>query len=622
MEQNFILPMYSSSEDVCLPTITYKTRIYDSYGKSLFDYLSQGQYFIMLFAKNNLALDDVDINNLSETMIDFQPGASVCKIDKIKKNSASYSIEFTAIKGCFVSGFRSMENSNIVLGSAIAIDDNTVDEFMLLPFINDIKIRYKELSKKMKSLPNFPSDKMLKSHEPSFYIANFLNLAPSVKYDLLIQKDATKRLQIVYKAMSSLDKDSQIDAVINAKVEKAIEKNQKEYILREKMKAIKDELKPYDGPSDEDRYNEVMNSDDTKYPEKIRNRVKDEFSRMQAMPGGSQEYAVIKTYLDLLIKMPWFKSTTDNSNMKEVKKILDNDHYGLIKQKQRIAEYLAVKSLTNSLKSPILCLYGPPGTGKTSLAISIARALGRKFCKISLGGISDESEIRGHRKTYVGAMPGKIISSLAKVGVNNPVILLDEIDKLKDGGYHGDPASALLEVLDPEQNVNFQDNYLEETFDLSNVLFICTANNIGDIPAPLRDRLELIELNTYTNIEKYHIAKSHLIPLELEANGLKEHNITFTDEAIYYIIENYTREAGVRSLRRNIGSIMRKFAVEFLSNNETVETAHVDIDIKAVEKYLNKPIFVHTKVTKGDQIGVVNGLAYTDFGGAYWGKLL
>lgn len=615
MDQNFILPIYPDSQDVPLPSISYKIRVYDSYGKRLFDYLNNGDHFVLTSTNMDFAFNNLSDANLSQILNTIEPVATICEIDKITKNKASYTIEFTAVDACSLQGIRLMDDQAIVLGTGRFIKSATTDKFMLMPFINDIRNKYAQISKKISGFPEFPNDDVFEKYEPSFYLAYFLNLSREVKLTLLNEVDPTKRLQIVLKNMSLLASDPQIENTINAKVERAIEKNQKEFILREKMKAIKDELKPYDGPSDEDKYQAVIDDKTDKYPQKVKDKVKQELSRMQAMPAGSQEFAVIKTYLDLLISMPWKNATQDNENMAEVKKVLDDDHYGLEKQKARISEYLAVKSLTHSLKSPILCLYGPPGTGKTSLAISIAKALGRKFVKISLGGVSDESEIRGHRKTYVGAMPGKIISNLNKVKVNNPVMLLDEIDKLKDGGYHGDPASALLEVLDPEQNVNFQDNYLEETFDLSNVLFICTANNIRDIPAPLLDRLELIELNTYTTIEKFHIAMGHLIPLELEANGLNKENITFKDEAIYYIIENYTREAGVRGLRRCIGSIMRKFAIEFLTEGKSISEAHIDIGVKEVEKYLGKPIFVHTKSVLAPQVGVVNGLAYTDFGG-------
>jgi ATP-dependent Lon protease len=612
MDSNFVLPIYPDSQDVPLPTLSYKIRVFDSYGKELFDYLAEGEYFILNSTTADFAFISADIKS---ALSYIEPVATVCQVDQITKNKASYTVEFHATSAALISSARLMENSHIVLGSGKLVVDSALDKFMLLPFIEDIRKKYEDISKKVPGFPPFPTNDELNKYEPSFFIAYFLNLPREMKLNLLKNNDPQSRLQSILRSMDGLSVDPKIENEINAKVETAIENNQKEFILREKMKAIKEELKPFDGPSDEDKYNAVINDTTGKYPDHVKEKVKLEMSRLAVMPGGSQEGAVIKTYLDLLIDMPWSTSTVDNENMSEVKKILDEDHYGLTKQKDRILEYLAVKSLTKSLKSPILCLFGPPGTGKTSLAISIAKALGRKFCKISLGGVSDESEIRGHRKTYVGAMPGKIISNIDRVGVNNPVILLDEIDKLTDGGYHGDPASALLEVLDPEQNARFQDNYLEESFDLSNVLFICTANNIRDIPAPLMDRLEMIELNTYTNVEKYHIAVEHLIPLELQVNGLKAENIHFKDEAIYYLIENYTMEAGVRELRRKIGAIMRKFAVEFLTANTKVEDAHLEVGKAEVEKYLGKPLYEHTKNSKADQVGVVNGLAYTDFGG-------
>ncbi len=611
-EQDCIIPLFSNSHDIPFPTITYKIRVYDAYAKELFDYVGKNNYFI--FCPSNS--DFTFANGLDDkTLSSIDPLGVICQVTNIVKNKASYSIEFRGDTPVYLNGARMLDNSNIVLGSASIIDVTETDSFMLMPFIEDVKRKYEAVCLKVKGLPKFPTMETINKYEPSYYLGYFLNLSRDNNLAILKERDPQNRLKYIASCVASLNSDPQIENAINARVEKAIENNQKEFILREKMKAVKEELKPFDGPTDEDLYNAVINDKDGKYPENVKLRVKNEFARLQTMPGASQESAVIKTYLDLLIKMPWNSSTEDNEDMVVVKKILDNDHYGLTKQKGRILEYLAVKSLTNSLKSPILCLYGPPGTGKTSLAISIAKALNRKFVKLSLGGISDESEIRGHRKTYVGAMPGKIVANLSRVGVNNPVMLLDEIDKLRDGGYHGDPASALLEVLDPEQNVRFQDNYMEETFDLSHVLFICTANNISDIPAPLRDRLELIELNTYTTFEKFHICREHLIPIELESNGLTVKNIEFKDDAIKYLIENYTMEAGVRELRRKIGAIMRKFAVSFLTEHINKEDAHIVITKEIVEEYLGKPIFNHTKNSKGPQIGVVNGLAYTDFGG-------
>jgi ATP-dependent Lon protease len=309
--------------------------------------------------------------------------------------------------------------------------------------------------------------------------------------------------------------------------------------------------------------------------------------------------------------VPWYQETEDNEDLTVVKETLDKNHFGLEKVKERIIEYLAVKIMTGNLKSPILCLYGPPGVGKTSLAKSIAEALNRKFIKCSLGGISDEAEIRGHRRTYVGALPGRIIQGMRKAQVRNPLFLLDEVDKL-DSTYKGDPASAMLEVLDPEQNYSFNDNYLEEPYDLSKVLFIATANSLYDIPEPLRDRMELIEMNSYTILEKLEIAKGHLIPKIMERNNLSNDLITFHDEAILYIIEHYTREAGARELERKLETIVRKILVEFLLKKRKCKRA---IDVKAVRKYLGTLIFETSKKEKEAQVGVVTGLAYTSYGG-------
>ena len=328
------------------------------------------------------------------------------------------------------------------------------------------------------------------------------------------------------------------------------------------------------------------------------------------MQASNPEAFVIRSYIDWLIKIPWYQKTEDNQDIQNVEDILNGDHYGLKKPKERIVEHLAVRQMTQSLNAPIICLVGPPGTGKTSIAKSIAHALGRKFVKASLGGVSDEAELRGHRRTYIGSMPGRIIEGMKNAGTINPVFLLDEIDKL-GRDYKGDPASALLEILDPEQNSFFSDNYIEEPYDLSQVLFICTANDLGGIPGPLRDRLEIIELSSYTEQEKLEIAKRHLVPKKLKEHGLKPEQLTITDDAIMNIIQHYTREAGVRQLERLLAALMRKVVLEILKN----KTEHVTVDAADLEKMLGKAYFDHTKKLKENKIGVVTGLAWTQFGG-------
>ncbi len=440
-------------------------------------------------------------------------------------------------------------------------------------------------------------------------IAPYLFTTEKKRQELLEQTDATKRLEMVLDIVNAMKLETQVDADIDKRVAKSVEKNQKDFILHEKLKAIKEELGEKEGDNPESILEKVEKNP---YPEHIKNRIKAELKRYDMLPQASLESSLLMSYIQTLLDVPWYQKTEDNDDLNNVKKILDEDHFGLTKVKERIVEYLAVKKMTGNLKAPILCFYGPPGCGKTSLGRSIAKALGRKFFKASLGGISDEAEIRGHRRTYVGSMPGRIIAGMKKAGVINPVFLLDEIDKLASS-YKGDPSSALLEVLDPEQNFAFNDNYLEEPYDLSNVLFICTANYLDNIPGPLRDRLELIEVNSYTELEKVQIAKHFLLKKQLKANGLDAKHVKFSDESYKFIIEKYTMEAGVRELERKIAAILRKVVVEILTSKNKDEV--ISITPKQVEKYLGIPLFENSKKEKSEQVGVVTGLAYTQYGG-------
>ena len=431
------------------------------------------------------------------------------------------------------------------------------------------------------------------------------------KLQLFEEVNVISRLSIIAEYIESEKEIIKIENRISQKVRKKIDEGQKEYILREKLRAIKEELG--DVANNDDDANSIRNKlKDNPYPEYVKNKVISELNRLEQMPTASSEYSMLKTYIDWVMAIPWYQKTEDNNDIKRVEEVLEEDHYGLEKIKERIVEYLAVKTLTSSLKAPILCFVGPPGVGKTSLAKSIARALERKFVKMSLGGMKDESEIRGHRRTYLGSMPGRIIQGMKKAGVVNPVFLLDEIDKM-GADYKGDPASAMLELLDPEQNKYFSDHYIEEPYDLSNVMFIATANYLENIPAPLRDRLEIIHISSYTEIEKTNIALKHLCAKQLIAHGLDKENIIFTEDAILHIIRYYTREAGVRNLERAIAKICRKLVVRMLKNNRILDI-HV-IDVKAVQEFLGKEIFDYSRKEKEDQIGVVTGLAYTEFGG-------
>lgn len=443
-----------------------------------------------------------------------------------------------------------------------------------------------------------------------YALAGFLEASTETKQKILESENANSLMEQVLILLNGENQRSQIERDISETVRESAEKSQREYFLREKLKAIKHELgEDNGGANSPDTILEKL--ENNPYPENIKAKVKSELKKFDMMPQGSLEGALIQSYLDVVMSIPWWQKTEDNDDLTNVEKILDEDHYGLENPKKRIIEYLAVKKLTGNLKSPILCFYGPPGTGKTSLGKSIARALGRKFFKASLGGISDEAEIRGHRRTYVGSLPGRIIQGMRKAGVTNPVFLLDEVDKLASS-YKGDPASALLEVLDPEQNYSFNDNYVEEPYDLSDVLFICTANYLENIPGPLRDRLELIQLSSYTELEKVQIAKGHLVKKQMELNGLEKKQASFTEGAIKFIIRSYTRESGVRDLERKIASCLRKVAVAIVKD-PSIKT--IKIDEAKVREYLGVPIFEDSKKEVKPQIGVVTGLAYTEFGG-------
>ncbi len=440
-------------------------------------------------------------------------------------------------------------------------------------------------------------------------IGQYINVELKTKQAILAECDINKRLLLVLASMEEEKTINEIEEKINLKVKESIDENQREYYLREKLRAIKEELG--DTPSKEDDTDYIREEIQSKpYPQHIKDKIEEELKRYDMMPPASSEANVVRTYIDWVMKTPWYQETEDTQDINEVERILDEDHFGLEKPKERIVEHLAVKQMTQSLNAPIICLVGPPGVGKTSISKSIARALGRKFVKASLGGVKDEAEIRGHRRTYLGSMPGRIIQGMKKAGVVNPVFLLDEIDKMSSD-YKGDPTSAMLEVLDPEQNQFFSDNYLEEPYDLSKVLFIATANDLGSIPDPLRDRLEIIEISSYTEQEKLEIAKRHLLKKECKVHGLKDEQLHISDDALMYVIRHYTREAGVRQLERLIAKICRKAVLKILKDQSLMLT----LNVEDLEEYLGKAPFEHTKKLDKPQVGVVTGMAYTQYGG-------
>lgn len=417
-----------------------------------------------------------------------------------------------------------------------------------------------------------------------------------------------ERYETVMRSLLTEIEISRVKREIQGRVKENIDKNQKDYILREQLKVIREELGEDNPLSDADEYEKQLKS--LKADKETKDKIHKEIERFKAMPGGNQEANVLRMYLETVLDLPWKKVSKDNNSMNHAEAILNEDHYGLEKVKERILEYLAVRVLTKKGTSPIICLVGPPGTGKTSIARSVAKALNKQYVRISLGGIHDEAEIRGHRKTYVGAMPGRIVEAMRQAGVSNPLMLLDEIDKVSSD-YKGDTSSALLEVLDGEQNIKFRDHYVELPIDLSGVLFIATANTTQTIPGPLLDRMEVIEVNSYTENEKYHIAKDYLVKKQLERNGLTDKQVSISDKALEKIIHNYTREAGVRNLERRIGDICRKAAREFLEDKKTA----IRISENGLEKYLGKEKVTFEDVNEEDEVGIVRGLAWTSVGG-------
>ncbi len=444
----------------------------------------------------------------------------------------------------------------------------------------------------------------------SDFVASYLDVPTGTKQEILRKWRLSDRLHYLTKILEKENRVLGIKSELNEKVQDQMLKSQRHFFLQEQLRVIREEL----GEEDEAQSDMLFLKKKLKQaqlPQDIQKKADEELNRLRRIPPLSPEYNVLRTYLEWIASMPWQTRTEDQHNLKAAKTILDEDHYGLDKPKKRILEYIAVLQRVNKIQGSILCLSGPPGVGKTSLGKSIARALGRKFVRISLGGVNDEAEIRGHRRTYIGALPGKIVQGIKKAGTINPVFLLDEVDKLGND-YRGDPSSALLEVLDPEQNCNFMDHYLEVEYDLSNVLFIVTANNPNAVPEALADRMEIIELPGYIDYEKLQIAKRHLIPKQLKLNGLLEEELQIDDSALREIIINYTLEAGVRNLEREIGSICRQAVIE-LSNGGRKKS--IKVSKRNLKKYLGEPKFSLSKLQAHKEIGVANGLAWTAYGG-------
>ena len=487
-------------------------------------------------------------------------------------------------------------------------EDKNEEEALMRTLINQFE-QYVKVSKKVSQETfNTVSD----IDEPSNLadmVTSHLPIKLKDKQKILETGNVKKRIQKLIELIGNEREVLQIEQKIGQRVKKSMEKTQKEYYLREQMKAIQNELGDKDGKTGEvAQLKEKI--EEAQMPERIESIAYKELGRYEKVPQSSAESSVIRNYIEWLVSLPWQAETEDNLDVKNAERILDEDHYGLEKVKERVLEYIAVQKLTQSIKGPILCLVGPPGVGKTSLAKSIARAINRKFVRISLGGVRDEAEIRGHRRTYIGAMPGRIIQGMKRAETVNPVFLLDEIDKMASD-FRGDPSSAMLEVLDPEQNSSFSDHFIEETYDLSKVMFVATANTMASIPGPLRDRMEVITIAGYTEVEKLHIAKEHLLPKQVKENGLEKSQIQIREDAMLKLIRRYTREAGVRGLERELASICRKAAKILVAGDKQ----RVVVTEKQLEELLGRPKFRYGQAELEDQVGAATGLAYTTAGG-------
>lgn len=558
---------------------------------------------VWVVCQNDIMIDNPTKDNLY-TM------GTLCQIKSIRKKEGFMRVIFRGIQRSVLKEF--VDSENEFMAEIEPVNDIIGDQKHEMALVKKIITEFEQASSISSNFPPEVINQLTKGVSATILSDQFAQYYPlnlDVKQQILETVDVNERLMLIINEMAKEKQINQIESSINDKVKERIEDGQREYFLREKLRAIKEELGDVSNVNDDSQsIRDMINNNP--YPEHVKNKALEELQRYEILPQSSGEASVVRTYLDWLLKTPWYSETEDNEDLNKVADILNEDHFGLEKVKERIMEYLAVKQMTNSLKAPILCLVGPPGVGKTSLAKSIARALDRSFVKMSLGGVRDEAEIRGHRRTYLGSMPGRVIQGMKKVGVINPVFLIDELDKL-GSDYKGDPSSAMLEVLDPEQNSQFSDHYLEEPYDLSKVLFIATANYLENIPEALRDRLEIINLSSYTELEKVNIAQKHLVIKQIRANGLKPSQFKIDDEEIIYLIRHYTREAGVRQLERVIATLCRKSVLAILKEDKK----SIKVTKKLINTWLGKEIFEYGHKEKANQIGVVTGLAYTSFGG-------
>ena len=605
-EKTFNIPVMPLRGVVIFPKMMLNFEVSRKRSKKALELAMSGDQLIFLSAQLDASINEPSIDDVYKVGV-------VCRVAQILKEGEGSTR--VVVEGLYRAAIISSVDNDSCLYAAVApikprgrARITTTRELALMRSLKATFERYMELT------PKLPADILFKiglSSEPSDladYVAANVMLDVEIKQLLLETVSVSDRLEILVDALQNEIFILSAEREIMDKAKERIDRSQRDYFLREQMNVIKEELGEDGEFSDVDELRKRIS--ERKLPEEVEKALLKECSRLERLPFGSNEAGVIESYVDTCLELPWHETTEENIDTKVVREQLDRDHYGLTKVKERIIEQLAVRRLSDKAKGQIICLVGPPGVGKTSIAMSIAEAIGRKSRRIALGGVRDEAEIRGHRRTYIASMPGRIITAIKQCGVKNPLLILDEVDKLS-ADYKGDPTSALLEVLDSEQNSTFVDHYIDMPFDLSEVMFITTANDPDAIPAPLKDRMDVIELSSYTRVEKFNIAKRHLLPKQMKLCGIKHKSFKMTDKAIYTVIDYYTREAGVRNLERELASILRKAAVKILEEPETA----VRVNDKNIEDFLGVKKYLDDISSKKDTVGTVNGLAWTAVGG-------
>lgn len=606
MSENFMtLPLIPLRGISIFPNMIIHFDVGREKSKAAIEAAMDNQIEIFLSTQKDYEIEEPDFEDIFEI-------GTICRIKQIIK--LPNNVIRVLVEGIDRGRLISINNKDEYIESEVErIEEPSNEEYEgIEAYINLLKksfSKYLNLSGNNRSSIMSIFDTIKNYSELSDVVASYIIIDEDKRQEILQEVDCIKRIEKLLVIIENQIDILNIEKKVGKRLKESIDKSQREYYIREQIRALQEEI----GEDDEEK-KEIANYENrikkAKLPKYVRDKAESELNRLKSSAGQGSESNVIRTYLDWILDIPWSKSTKDNFNIKEAEEILNNEHYGLEEVKERIIEYLAVKEYTNSLKGPIICLVGPPGVGKTSIAKSIAHATNRKYTRISLGGVRDEAEIRGHRKTYVGAIPGRLAYALKEAKVNNPLILLDEIDKL-GSDHRGNVADALLEVLDSEQNNTFRDHYLELDMDLSKVLFITTANSLDTIPRPLLDRMEIIEVSGYTYEEKYHIAKGYLIPKLLKEHKLESNQFKISEAALKDIINYYTREAGVRSLERVLGKLIRKSLTEMMKNNKK----SISINANRLEKYLGNKIYTFDVKDKEDRVGVVKGMAWTAAGG-------